>query len=154
MDVIDKKHLCSPCEFKSKIKKATKWCIECKERLCVTCYENHNAHRFLRNHHVRSVEGNQLLASLQIPLNEYCEVHDQEKELFCTLDDEIICLTCSHTSHEKCPPLVHLSDVTKNAKTSTFLSILESNTDDTLEKLRHIIRDKENNRVKIEKQKK
>ncbi|CAC5397646.1 unnamed protein product [Mytilus coruscus] len=153
MDVNDKKHLCSPCEFKSKTEIATKWCIECKEPLCVSCYENHNAHRSSRNHHVISVEGNQMLESLQIPLKEYCEVHDQEKDLYCSSHCEIICLTCTQTTHGKCEPAVRLSDVTKSAKTSTFVSMLESNITDVIDQLRDIIRNRENNKVEIEKQK-
>ncbi|CAC5398297.1 unnamed protein product [Mytilus coruscus] len=153
MDVNDKKDLCSPCEFKSKTEIATKWCIECKEPLCVSCNENHSAHRSSRNHHVISIEGNKMLESLQIPLNEYCEVHDQEKDLFCTSHSEVICLTCTQTTHGKCEPAVRLSDVTKSAKTSTFVSMIDTKIVDVVDELRDIIRDRENNKVEIEKQK-
>ncbi|CAC5361692.1 unnamed protein product [Mytilus coruscus] len=153
MDVNDKKDLCSPCEFKSKTKIATKWCIDCKEPLCVSCYGNHNSHRSSMNHHVISIEGNKILESLQIPLKEYCEVHDQDKDLYCSSHSEIICLTCTQTTHGKCEPAVRLSDVTKSAKTSTFVSMLESNIVEVVDELRVIIRDRENNKEEIKKQK-
>lgn len=153
MDVNDKKDLCSPREFKGKIEKATKWCIDCKEPLCVSCFENHNAHRYSRNHHVIPVEGNQWLESLKIPLNEYCEVHDHEKDLYCSSHSEIICLTCTQTTYGKREPAFRLSDVTTNAKTSTLFSILETNIVDVVNELKDIIRDKEKNKVEIEKQK-
>ncbi|CAC5398296.1 unnamed protein product [Mytilus coruscus] len=123
MDVNDKKDLCSPCEFKNKTNEAAKWCIDCKEPLCVSCYEHHNVHRSSRNHHVISVESNQMLESLQKRLNEYCEYHHQEKDLYCSTHSEFICLTCTNTSHGKCKPAVGLSEVTKNAKMSPFVSV-------------------------------
>ncbi|CAG2208715.1 unnamed protein product [Mytilus edulis] len=115
MDINDKQDLCSPCEYQSKTTLATQWCIDCKEPLCVSCYGNHNAHRYSRNHHVISIESNKMLQSLKIPLNEYCEAHDQEKDLYCSLHNEIICLTCTQTTHGKCVPAVRLSEVNLNA---------------------------------------
>ncbi|XP_071145914.1 uncharacterized protein [Mytilus edulis] len=153
MNVNDKRDLCSPCEFKGKTETATKWCTECEEPFCITCSENHHAHRSSRNHHVISVEGNQLLTSLQIPLNEYCEVHDKKKDLYCSSHGEIICLTCTQTTHGKCVPAARLSDVSKSAKTSTFVTVLESNIADVIDQLVDLIKDRENNKVEIEKQK-
>ncbi|VDI07206.1 Hypothetical predicted protein [Mytilus galloprovincialis] len=146
MDVNDKKDLCSPCEFKGKTETATAWCTECEEPFCITCFENHNAHRSSRDHHVISVEGNKMLESLQIPLNEYCEVHDQEKDLCCSLHWEIICQLCTQTTHGECVPGARLSEVTKNTKTSTFVTMLASNVADVVDELRDILRDKENNK--------
>ncbi|XP_052082576.1 uncharacterized protein LOC127720149 isoform X2 [Mytilus californianus] len=153
MDVSDKKDLCSPCAFKDKTKEAAKWCIDCKEPLCVSCYEHHNVHRSSRSHHVISVESNQMLESLQKRHNEYCEGHDQEKDLYCSTHSEFICLTCTYTSHRKCEPAVRLSDVTKNAKMSPFVSVLENNIIDIMEELEDIIKDRENNKLEIEQQK-
>ena len=153
MDINDKQDLCSPCEYQSKTTLATQWCIDCKEPLCVSCYGNHNAHRYSRNHHVISIESNKMLQSLKIPLNEYCEAHDQEKDLYCSLHNEIICLTCTQTTHGKCVPAVRLSDVSQNAKTSTFVSMLETSLVEVVDKLCVIIRERETNKAKIEKQK-
>ncbi|CAC5403872.1 unnamed protein product [Mytilus coruscus] len=152
MDVNDKKNLCSPCEFKSKTKEATKWYTECKETFCNSCHENHNAHISSKDHHVIPVDGKHMLKSLHIPLNEYCQDHEKDKDLYCSSHSEIICLTCTQTTHGKCEPAVRLSEVTKNAKISPFVSVLENNVIVVMEELKDIIKDRENNKLELEKQ--
>lgn len=64
MDIDDKKDICSTCQFKSKTKEATNWCVDCKEPLCVSCFENHDAHISSKDHHIILLEGIQLLESI------------------------------------------------------------------------------------------
>lgn len=95
MNVNDDKDLCSLCKFEGKQKEATKWCTECDETLCTTCHENDNANISSKEHHVILVVGKHMLKSLHIPLTEYCEDHEKDKDLYCSSHKEIICLTCS-----------------------------------------------------------
>ncbi|XP_071145110.1 transcription intermediary factor 1-beta-like [Mytilus edulis] len=152
MDVNDDKDLCSPCKFEGKQKKATKWCTECDETLCTTCHENHYANMSSKEHHVILVVGKHMLQSLHIPLTEYCEDHEKEKDLYCSSYKEIICLTCSQTSHGKCEPAVRLREVYKNAKSSSVVSVLENDAIVVMEEVKDIIKDRENNKLQLEKQ--
>ncbi|XP_063408846.1 uncharacterized protein LOC134692324 [Mytilus trossulus] len=152
MDIDDKKDMCSPCIFKSKTKEASSWCVDCKEPLCVSCYENHFAHISSKDHHVIPVEGIHLLKSLYIHPDDHCKDHNKEKDLYCSSHNERICFTCTQTTHDKCEPAVQMSEVSKNAKSSSFVSELENNVIVAIEGLKDIIKDREINKKELENQ--
>ena len=102
MSVESRKNGCEACsggEATELMKVATVFCVECQQKLCDACEEEHKKFKVTRRH--QTVElGNESLP-LKLPLNT-CEKHsDKYLEIYCFDCERVICVMCYINVHNK-----------------------------------------------------
>jgi len=83
----------------TEVKVATVYCVECQQKLCQACEEDHKKFKVTRRHQTLEL-GNESL-SLKLPLST-CKTHvDKYLEIYCFDCKMVICIMCYINSHNK-----------------------------------------------------
>jgi RING-type zinc-finger/B-box zinc finger len=100
---------CEACENQTRrdsdIKGASKYCVECHQKLCDPCAKVHENFKMLRGHKLISLQdlkGLQGKELFRTSLPTVCQKHkDQTLTIFCNGCKMAVCLICQTTSHKK-----------------------------------------------------
>jgi len=95
-------HNCEACidgGVANEIKLATVYCVECQQKLCQSCEEDHKKFKVTRRH--KTMELNSESLCRELPLNT-CDKHvDKYLEIYCFDCEMAICMMCCISSHNK-----------------------------------------------------
>ncbi|XP_063397713.1 uncharacterized protein LOC134682046 [Mytilus trossulus] len=132
---------CDPCDYKHETKTAVKWCSECSEALCLTCFEAHRILKVSRNHNVISIEDIDALKGIMLDISEVqrCEKHDRPSEYFCPLHDEVVCIKCIQTKHSQCTGWLPISEAADGVKSSVTKEALSQDLEDVIRNFQELI---------------
>ncbi|VDI03212.1 Hypothetical predicted protein [Mytilus galloprovincialis] len=125
---------CSPCDYKHETTPAVKWCIDCTEALCSTCFDVHKGLKFSRNHNVIGIEDQDTLQGiiLDLPEDQRCDLHDKALEYFCPLHDELVCIKCIQTKHSQCTGWLPISEAADGVKSSVTKETISQDLEDVI----------------------
>ncbi|VDI82729.1 Hypothetical predicted protein [Mytilus galloprovincialis] len=132
---------CGPCDYKHETKTAVKWCTECAEALCLTCFEAHRSLKVSRNHNVISIEDIDALKGIMLDISEAqrCEQHDKPSEYFCPLHDEVVCIKCIQTNHSQCTGWLPISEAADGVKSSVTKETISQDLEDVIRNVQELI---------------
>jgi len=83
----------------TEVKVATVYCVECQQKLCQACEEDHKRFKVTRRHQTVELGNESLL--LKLPLST-CETHeDKYLEIYCFDCKMVICMMCYINTHNK-----------------------------------------------------
>ena len=95
---------CDACSEESTDAAATadKFCIECKQRLCVSCSKSHRRITTTRNHQLVDMDNREVISRLTSDLTKsFCTLHRNKPiEMYCKDCKSANCLVCHLTSHQ------------------------------------------------------
>ncbi|XP_072042349.1 E3 ubiquitin-protein ligase TRIM56-like [Amphiura filiformis] len=84
------------------LKKATSYCLDCKEFFCQTCHIAHDTLKTHKDHQVVSIEdvrsGNVMLP-VTASEDQKCKDHDETKKFYCETCEKPICRDCIMLGH-------------------------------------------------------
>jgi len=90
---------CSGSGKATEVKVATVYCVECQQKLCHDCEEDHKKFRVTSRHEIVELGSESL--SLKLPMN-MCEKHvDKYLEIYCFDCKLVICMMCYVNTHSK-----------------------------------------------------
>ncbi|CAC5400527.1 unnamed protein product [Mytilus coruscus] len=132
---------CCPCDYKHETKTAVKWCTDCAEALCLTCFEAHKSFKVSRNHNVISIEDHNALQGIISNLSEVqrCDQHDKRFEYFCPLHDEVVCIKCIQTKHSECTGWLPISEAADGVKASVAKETIKQDLEDMIRNIEELI---------------
>ncbi|CAC5383666.1 unnamed protein product [Mytilus coruscus] len=114
-------NVCDPCATANRSLVGTKYCSECKERLCTDCAEAHTMFKAFKYHHVTDL----FSADSNIPISdtESCHVHlEMLLDCYCTDHDIVCCRTCISNEHKVCQNVLLLELASKDVKKSELFT--------------------------------
>ncbi|XP_071177542.1 uncharacterized protein [Mytilus edulis] len=140
---------CGPCDYKHETNSAVKWCVDCTEALCSTCFGVHKSLKVLRNHNVIGIEDKDTLQGiiLDLPETQICEKHDKTSEYFCPLHDDIVCIKCIQTSHIHCDGWLPISEAADGVKSSVAKETITQDLEDVIKNVEDLIESHEQERI-------
>jgi tripartite motif-containing protein 2/3 len=118
---------------------ATKYCVQCQEKLCDLCAKTHRKSKLLRSHTLIDLDDTKALddEAHRTSLLTVCEKHcDQTLTAYCDDCNLSICVTCLHVSHKDHATSL-LKDVTEKFQQQMSSDI--SRLDDGFSKLREML---------------
>ena len=87
-------------EGEEEVQEASFTCDKCRQRMCRTCRRLHDRFTDAREHHVRTLNADDLPGGKE-QVKALCSVHREQELCFhCQKCDVSICLHCKLTSHE------------------------------------------------------
>lgn len=98
-------YVCGPCNFRETERRATSYCSDCEELLCLNCADSHGGYKSFKNHKLASLENTPSeLASGKVNLcNVRCDCsHNTEVVLYCEEHGDVICQSCKLVQHRRC----------------------------------------------------
>ena len=143
--------VCSTRETEAAVRKvATKFCVDCSERLCETCADIHGRMRVTKGHHLVKQDGDDESSESRVRLTRiYCDKHqDKVLELYCFDCMTGICMMCfvkSHKSHE-CSDINEVADEFRRQMTGDI-----TNMHNTVTRCCGIIKGEQRNKKKFNK---
>ncbi|VDI80244.1 Hypothetical predicted protein [Mytilus galloprovincialis] len=120
---------CEPCHRKGLGVPAVKWCTECDEALCSSCYDSHRSMKALLSHRIVDID---LAKTTPVPAlmklsSQFCKTHtNQRLEYHCLFHDAICCQNCMTHNHRACANIIPIDIAAKGAKESRSISDLLS----------------------------
>ncbi|CAG2192844.1 unnamed protein product [Mytilus edulis] len=140
---------CGPCDYKNETNSAVKWCVDCTEALCSTCFGVHKSLKVLRNHNVIGIENQDTLQGiiLDLPETQMCDKHDKASEYFCPLHDDIVCIKCIQTSHIHCDGWLPISEAADGVKSSVAKETINQDLEDVIRNVEDLIESHEQERI-------
>ncbi|XP_071178914.1 uncharacterized protein [Mytilus edulis] len=140
---------CSPCDYQHDTTPAVKWCIDCTEALCLSCFGVHNGLKISRNHNVIGIEDHKALQGIISNLSEVqrCDQHDKPFEYFCPLHDEVVCIKCIQTKHSQCTGWLTTSEAAGGVKSSVAKETIKQDLEDMIGNVEELIENHEKERI-------
>jgi hypothetical protein len=102
--------LCTVCILKAKHTPATKYCIQCKRRLCSDCEITHNIFEHLKIHKIVRIDDTEKIKTFPADLDQ-CTTHGKPIEFYCEDEHKLCCSSCAIIKHRKCHEVVEISDI-------------------------------------------
>lgn len=107
--------LCFPCKKLDKTSRAVKYCLDCRESLCESCFKVKLTFTGFHNHRVVEINGDSVQRKKEWDINralaDYlaCPEHP-ENNITCVCEDDktLLCLTCALANHRKCSQVTEL----------------------------------------------
>ncbi|CAC5423742.1 unnamed protein product [Mytilus coruscus] len=146
--------ICAICMKDDSTKFASVWYAECEESICNDCEQQHSRMKLTKNHQPIPIDDYQKLPSSVADMKQGCKVHNRKLEFYCLIHNEPCCLSCVSQKHDTCKTLKPLSEVVEAVKSSAAFEDLEERTKDISELICNLIKDKQDNKARIEFQKK
>jgi hypothetical protein len=119
---------------------ATKYCVQCQEKLCDLCAKMHRKSKLQRGHKLIDVNDTKALEeeeTFRSSLPTVCEKHcDQTLTIYCDDCNLAICVTCLHISHKEHATSL-IKDITEKFQQQMSSDI--SRLDDGVGKLREML---------------
>ncbi|XP_071177543.1 uncharacterized protein [Mytilus edulis] len=140
---------CGPCDYKHETTIAVKWCTECAEALCLTCFEAHKSFKASRNHNVISIKDIDALKGIMLDISEVqrCEQHDKPSEYFCNLHDDVVCIECIKTKHCQCTGWLPISEAADCVKSSVTKETICIDLEDVVRNVEELIDNHETEKI-------
>lgn len=98
----DDKTDCHPCSKLDRNNDGKYWCVVCRERLCLSCYEYHKILTVTKDHSLLTVEEFQSVSNVLSDWSIECSNHEYPIDHYCTSCKTPCCRKCSNRSHQKC----------------------------------------------------
>jgi len=123
----DKTYQCHLCLKKeNKNTQATIRCLDCVTFMCELC---ENVHDYLLPNHSKVnlntlAKENQHVIEFELK-DTRCEKHAHVKDMYCSDDDEVICVKCATTLHRHCKKVVDLQDHVSDIKSAVSNDLKE-----------------------------
>ncbi|CAC5400526.1 unnamed protein product [Mytilus coruscus] len=132
---------CGPCDYKHETNSAVKWCVDCTEALCSTCFDVHKSYKILRSHTVISIGDHNVLQGIILDLSEAqrCDLHDKPSEYFCPLHDQVVCIKCIQTKHSQCTGWLPITEAADGVKSSVAKETIGQDLDDVIRSVEVLI---------------
>ncbi|XP_071155580.1 uncharacterized protein [Mytilus edulis] len=128
---------CGPCEYKSKLERARKWCTECEEGYCNECVKDHKLHKILRDHRVISIDDYFKIAHIS-KIYQRCNTHGENFEYFSPSKDKIFCFKCLSTqfTYRNQDDIITIKEALINSSNTTdYVSNFETQLDELIKKV-------------------
>ncbi|XP_052073658.1 uncharacterized protein LOC127711596 [Mytilus californianus] len=140
---------CGPCDYKHETKSAVKWCTDCTEALCSTCFEAHKSLKVSRNHSVIAIEDHNTLHGiiLDLPETQRCDLHGKLSEYFCPLHDQVVCIKCIQTKHNQCTGWLPISEAADGVKSSVSKETISQDLEDVIRNFEELIDNHEKEQI-------
>ncbi|XP_052082872.1 E3 ubiquitin-protein ligase TRIM71-like isoform X1 [Mytilus californianus] len=146
--------ICDICMTDDTTKPASVWCAECEEAICKDCEQQHSRMKLTKNHQPIPIEDYRKLPSSVADITQECKVHNRELDFYCLIHNEPCCVSCVSQKHYTCKTLKPLTEVVEGVKSSAAFEDLEDRAKDISELICNLIKDKQDNKARIEFQKK
>ncbi|KAK3578063.1 hypothetical protein CHS0354_032710 [Potamilus streckersoni] len=108
------KDKCAMCKRRKLHTAALVYCHDCREPLCETCRDYHDAAVTSSHHHVTRIDGRNGSLSPTVNLSsvEICPRHFEERiSYFCNDHNTLCCNTCGFLEHRKCNKVTPLDEL-------------------------------------------
>ncbi|XP_063448321.1 uncharacterized protein LOC134727856 [Mytilus trossulus] len=140
---------CGPCDFKHATNQAIKWCTDCIEALCSTCFDVHRSLKVSRNHNVITIEDHSALHAIMLDLVETqrCDQHDKASEYICPLHDEKVCVTCIQRKHSQCTGWLTISEAADGVKSLVANQTIKQDLENMIRNVEELIENHEKERI-------
>jgi len=122
-------NFCDICKLDGENTTAKFWCIECQEKVCISCDRDHKRIKISRQHStVECEEIKNNPTSVKFNFDQDCVRHRGEKQdLVCIDHREICCLVCFTEKHRQCNNIRNIDDVAdEQAKRITSSNVVEN----------------------------
>ncbi|CAC5423749.1 unnamed protein product [Mytilus coruscus] len=133
---------------------ASVWCSECEEAICINCEKQHDRMKLTKNHKKIPIGDYQKLPGSVADIKQECKVHNRKLDFYCLIHNEPCCVSCVSKKHGTCHTLKPLTEVVDGVKSSAAFEDLEDRANDISELIGSLIKDKKDNKTRIECQKK
>lgn len=111
------------------------WCIECEKILCTKCRQIHD--KTMTEHSSMGLSEYVQFPKCALLMNNLCEIHGQQLEMFCQEHNTPCCMKCYRHDHELCKGISFLKSFVKEFKQSTpFKDLMQ-----IVQELSHILED-------------
>lgn len=79
---------------------AEKYCVECQQRFCKECFEQHKKYKATKAHRVDGIGGIRSSSCDPSDMPNLCERHMLQLKMYCTECKKVICETCFQERHQ------------------------------------------------------
>ncbi|XP_071123505.1 E3 ubiquitin-protein ligase TRIM9-like [Mytilus edulis] len=117
--------LCGPCETRYKTTTAVSWCMDCDDRLCSSCLEDHKVNKASKKHQTITASQYVGIESVSSLIKQECEEHDQRLTCYCLDHYVTACALCVPEKHKQCTRIKPIDELARHAKTSAELFEIE-----------------------------
>ena len=123
---------CVLCKKQGNTSKGTKYCFNCLEKICNSCFHLRHGNKQTENHMYIDIteqfgeadEGNKILQ--MISKHVLCSSHPDEMiKFFCQDDKEFCCVACAVVSHRKCSHVVEVEKLVQGKDVSNEVKRIE-----------------------------
>ncbi|CAC5373569.1 unnamed protein product [Mytilus coruscus] len=144
---------CDICITNNISKTACGWCLECEEAICSDCEKQHRRMKLTKNHKIIPVEDKKMSIS-NLDSEQECNDHSRKLDFFCLKHSQPCCVTCIFEKHKRCQELKPLPEVEKGMTSfdSSFAN-LEDRVEDIIESITSLLKEKQENKTRLEVQK-
>ncbi|CAC5407373.1 unnamed protein product [Mytilus coruscus] len=144
---------CDICITNTISKSASGWCLECEEAICSDCEKQHRRMKLTKNHKIIPVEDKKMSIS-NLDSEQECNDHSRKLDFFCLKHSQPCCVTCIFEKHKRCQELKPLPEVEKGITSfdSSFAN-LEDRVEDIIESITSLLKEKQENKTRLEVQK-
>lgn len=116
--------LCTICKLKGKHTSATRYCIQCKRKLCIECESTHDIFEHLKSHKIVRTDDTAKINDFPADLD-HCATHGKPIEFYCVDEHKLCCSSCAIIKHRKCHDVVEISDIAEKNNTEKEKSLLK-----------------------------
>ncbi|VDI78110.1 Hypothetical predicted protein [Mytilus galloprovincialis] len=116
---------CGICEQDHLNEPADIWCPECDEAYCTNCKKHHGFSKLSKHHKTIKIEDYFKLPSFLLSTKQQCHDHTSPFELYCKTHNAPCCIFCMKDTHKECLQFEPLKEIVKDIKHSSRFSILE-----------------------------